>query len=484
MDSANRTFRLSRTAAARLSFVLGLGLTGAAALAAAPSLYAQQSARTDLVIQSDVLKVLNSYPDLSGEHITATTRDGIVTLGGTASSDTTKNQAQVVAATVDGVRSVVNNVTVTGGGASAPASEDPADRNNAPDVAAEAQPVQAQSTDPNQQQVPYSPQQQPQPGSNGNWGQAGPPPDAQNGAIPPPPQENQQSGQAGNQYPMQDPGDDNNAPPPQQPQSQPPRPAYGPPAGQYPPRAQQGYPQYQQPYGQSRPYVAPHLASTPLTIQPGTLFSIRTSEPLDSRKLRGGENFQAVLAQDLYQGQYLAIPRGAVLQGHVIGVKRPGAVRGDAGFALQITSLSLGGQNYPIATDTFATDTRGKGGYTAANTVGGAAIGALIGAVAGGGPGAAIGAVAGGGVGLGASAASGGPRSIMPPETLLTFHLKEPLTVNPISMAEVQQLQASVRPPQPVRRPRPPYPSPYGYYPYPPPPPPPPGYYYPYRYWR
>jgi hypothetical protein len=68
----------------------------------------------------------------------------------------------------------------------------------------------------------------------------------------------------------------------------------------------------------------------------------------------------------------------------------------------------------------------------------------------------------------------------MPPETLLTFHLKAPLTVNPVSLAEVQQLQASVTPPRPPVRPRPPYP--YGYYP---PPPPPPGYYYyPYRYWR
>ncbi|MGA9718478.1 MAG: BON domain-containing protein [Acidobacteriaceae bacterium] len=463
MDSTKRAFRLSRPAAARLSFVLSLGLTGAATFAAAPSLYAQQNARTDFAIQSDVLKALSSYPDLSGEHITASARDGIVTLAGTASSDTAKNQAQVVAATVDGVRSVVNNVTVTGGVSPQASTGDPADRNDAPDD----QPVQAQSTDPNQQQAPYTPQQQPQPGSSGNWGQAGPPPDAQNGSIPPPPQENQQAGQEGN------------AAPPQQ------QPAYGPPNGQYPPQQQSYPPQYQQPRqpyaGQGRPYVAPHLASTPLTIQPGTLFSIRTSEPLDSRKLKGGENFQAVLAQDLYQGQYLAIPRGAVLQGNVIGVKKPGALRGDAGFALQITSMSLGGQNYPIATDTFATDTRGKGGYTTANTVGGAAIGALIGAVAGGGPGAAIGAVAGGGAGLGASAASGGPRSIMPPETLLTFHLKQPLTVNPISMAEVQQLQASVRPPQPVRRPRPPYP--YGYYP-PPPPPPPPGYYYPYRYWR
>lgn len=470
MDSAKPAFRLSRTAAARLSLVLSLGLTGAATLAAAPSLYAQQNTRTDLAVQSDVLKALSSYPDLSGEHITATSKDGIVTLGGTASSDTVKNQAQVVAATVDGVRSVVNNVAVTGGGSSQQAStDDPADRNAAPD---DQQPVQAQSSDPNQQQAPYTPQQQPQPGSTGNWGQAGPPPDVQNGAIPQQPQENQQTGQPNNQYPMQDPGQAGNAPPPQQ------EPAYGPPNGQYPPPYQQS----RQPYaGQGRPYVVPHLASTPLTIQPGTLFTVRTSEPLDSHKLKGGESFQAVLAQDLYQGQYLAIPRGAVLQGQVIGVKKPGALAGDAGFALKVTGLNLGGQNYPIATDTFATDTHGKGGYTTANTVGGAAIGALIGAVAGRGPGAAIGAVAGGAAGLGASAATPGPRSIMPPETLLTFHLKEPLTVSPISMAEVQQLQASVRPVRAVRPPRPPYP--YGYYP-PPPPPPPPGYYYPYRYWR
>jgi hypothetical protein len=263
---------------------------------------------------------------------------------------------------------------------------------------------------------------------------------------------------------MQDPGQDDNTPPPATRPQQPQRPAYG----QYPPA--------RQPY-QGRRYAAPVLSSTPLTIQSGTLFSVRTSEPLDSHRLRGGEHFQATLARDMFQGQYLAIPRGAVLTGYVVGVKKPGALSGSAGFALRIVSMNLGGQNYPISTDTFATDTRGKGGYTTANTVGGAAIGALIGAVAGGGPGAAIGAVAGGGVGLGASAASGGPRSVMPPETLLTFHLQAPLTVNPISLAEVQQLQASVAPPRrPPARPRPPYP--YGYYP----PPPPPPYYYPYPY--
>lgn len=447
MNSSTPATRPSlRTA---LSLVLGLGLTGAATLVPAPALYAQAT-RSDLAIQTDVLKALSSYPDLSGEHITATSKNGVVTLAGEASSDTTRSQAQVVAATVDGVQSVINNIKVNASlqPAQSATSEDPADRNQAePDDQAQ----QAQSTDPNQQQAPYTPQNQPQPGSEGDWGQAGPPPDVQNGQIPQQPQ--------GNEYP----GQNGSAPPPARQSQQ--RPDYG----QYPPA--------RRPY-QGRPYAAPNLSSTPLTIQSGTLFSVRTSEPLDSKRLRGGEHFQAVLAQDMYQGQYLAVPRGAVLTGYVVGVKKPGAFSGSAGFALRITSMNLGGQNYPISTDTFATDTRGKGGYTTANTVGGAAIGALIGAVAGGGPGAAIGAVAGGSAGLGASAAGGGPRSIMPPETLLTFHLQAPLTVNPISLAEVQQLQASVAPPQrrPPARPRPPYP--YGYYP----PPPPPPYYYPYPY--
>jgi hypothetical protein len=483
MNPSRPAFRLSPAAAARLSVALSLGLTGAATLAAVPALYAQQNAaRSDLAIQTDVLKALSSYPDLSGEHITATTKNGIVTLAGIASSSTAKSQAQVVAATVDGVQSVVNNVTVAPGAETQAATQDPADRNQAQEQDPAQQPVQqAQSIDPNQQQAPYTPQAQPKPGSSGQWGQAGPPPDVQNGQIPAQPQDNQ-AGQPSDDSPMPDPGQDDGAPPPRQrpaaPNSQYPQQGYPPPPRQYPQQGNPQQPYARQPYrGQNRGYVAPQLSATPLTIRPGTLFSVRTSEPLDSRRLRGGENFQAVVAQDMYQGQYLAIPRGAVLQGHVIGVKKPGALRGDAGFALQITSITLSGQIYPVATDTFATDTRGKGGYTAANTVGGAAIGALIGAVAGGGPGAAIGAVAGGGVGLGASAASTGPRSIMPPETLLTFHLKEPLTVNPISLSEVQQLQASVAP-RPVRRPRrPPYPY-YGY----PPPPPPPGYYYPYRY--
>src|SRR5882757_10486049 len=155
MNSSKPAFRLSAVAAARLSLVLSLGLTGAATLAVAPALYAQQSAaRSDLAIQTEVLKALSSYPDLSGEHITATTRNGVVTLAGTASSSTAKSQAQVVAATVDGVKSVMNNVTVTNGGAQNNAqadTQDPADRNQAQDQQDPAQQDPAQQQQPVQQ---------------------------------------------------------------------------------------------------------------------------------------------------------------------------------------------------------------------------------------------------------------------------------------------------------------------------------------------
>jgi hypothetical protein len=178
----------------------------------------------------------------------------------------------------------------------------------------------------------------------------------------------------------------------------------------------------------------------------GVLLPIRTSEPLDSKKVKPGDYFQATVAQSIYVGNVVAIPRGAQVTGRVVDVKKPGELKGGASIALQLTNLNLGGNSYALATDVFDTSSPGKGGYTAGTTVGTTALGAAIGAIAGGGPGAAIGAVAGAGVGLGASAATSGPRSIVPPESVLTFHLTSPATVQPVSLQEASQLEASSAP--------------------------------------
>ncbi len=324
-----------------------------------------------------------------------------------------------------------------------------------------------------------TPQQTPTPGQQGDWGQAGPPPDAQNGQIPPP--DNAAQDQNVDQGPPQYPGQ-NGAQDPNQGPSQYPNQAPGaPPAGAGVGYGQPPRPAYQPGQNQSNGYQGaqgPAQAappSGPVTLSSGLLLPIRISEPLDSKKVKPGDYFQGTVAQSVYVGNVLAIPRGAQVTGRVVDVKKPGELKGGASMALQLTTLNLGGNSYSLATDVFETNGPGKGGYTAGNTVGAAALGAAIGAIAGGGPGAAIGAVAGTGVGLGASAATPGPRSVVPPEALLTFHLTSPATVQPVSYQEASRIQASAAPQGRGYPPPPPYgygptayaPPPPGYAPYP-----------------
>jgi hypothetical protein len=178
----------------------------------------------------------------------------------------------------------------------------------------------------------------------------------------------------------------------------------------------------------------------------GTLIQLRTTEPVDSKRAKGGEQLDFTVIQDVTFGGYLAIPRGAMVHGVIAEVKRPGELAGSAELALQLTSLDLGGQNYPLQSDLFKVKGPGKGGRTAGNIVGGAILGALIGGAAGGGGGAAIGAAAGGGVGTAASAASSGPQVWIPAEALVTFHLTAPVTVTPVDQQEAARLAQGLYP--------------------------------------
>jgi hypothetical protein len=236
-------------------------------------------------------------------------------------------------------------------------------------------------------------------------------------------------------------------------------------AGQLPPPPPADQAPVRQPYmGSNVPPSQP--VSGPVTISAGTLLQIRTSEPLDTNKLQDGTAFTATAASDVFEGNVLAIPRGAVLQGTVVKAKKPGALGGSGELELQITSLNLSGQVYPLSTDLWSSKGPNKAGYTAGNTAGGAIAGAIIGGIIGRGPGAAIGAVAGGGAGLLAAAETNGPRAILLPETLLNFHLTNAVTVQPVSWQEAERLAQNA--PRLQRRPvymAPPYP--YGYpYPY------------------
>jgi len=383
--------------------------------------------RSDADIQSDVAYALSHSKALQGQHITAATIEGDVTVSGNVRDDASKELAETIIYKVKGVRSVTNNLNVGDAPQANTANAQPADANN-----------------PSNQDPNYDPAQQ-------NMAPAG--------------QQDQNQQQA------------QGAPTPDQPNTPPAPPSNNDPqySGQQQPYSQQQYGQQNQAYGQ-QPYQQQPL--TPVTIPSGTLLQVRTSEPLDATRVQPGQVFAATVAADVYQGSVLALPRGAVITGKVVATQsNKGDLAGKQGLSLALTSVNLGGQVYTLPTDTWSGQGPGKGGYSAGNTIGGAGIGAVIGAIAGGGAGAAIGAGAGAILGAGTSAATTGPRMYVPAEAVLNFHLAAPVTVTPVSAQEAQRLASSS---QPQLQRRGPYPyGPYGAYP----PPPPPGYYYyPYRY--
>ena len=407
--------------------------TGFAVAGAAPQAWAQDQTasaasqgRSDADIQSDVAYALSHSKSLQGQHITAATVEGDVTVSGYVHDEASKELAETVISGVKGVRSVNNNLAVGNAPQTNTANAQPADPNA------------TQGQDPN-----YDPAQQnlaPAGAQDQNQAQGAPMPD-------------QQGNQQGNMPP----------PPSNDPQ-------YSAPRQPYP---QRPYGQ-QQAYGQQNYPPQPQQPLAPVTIPTGTLLQIRTSEPLDATKVQVGQVFQATVASDVYQAGVLALPRGAVITGKVLGTAtNKGDLVGKQGMVLGLTSINLGGQSYLLPVENWSQLGPGKGGYSAANTAGTAGLGAIIGAIAGGGAGAAIGAGAGALVGAGASAATTGPRLFIPAEAVLNFHLTAPLTVTPVSAQEAQRLASSAYP-QMQRR----GPYPYGAYP----PPPPPGYYYPYRY--
>ena len=286
------------------------------------------------------------------------------------------------------------------------------------------------------------------------------------------------------------------APPPP-----PPAPADG--TAQAPDQGQPPYPVQQQappppayPYPPARPQYAPRVQAYqaptgPVTIPQGTLLQLRTSEAVGTKRAKDGEPVQFTVIQDVAFGGVLAIPRGATVHGVVSEVKKVGSgeLAGSSSLALTLTSLDLGGQNYPLETDAFKVKGPNKAGQTVSNGLGGAIVGAIIGGALGRGEGAAIGAGAGAAAGVGASAASHGPNVWIPAEALVSFHLKTPLTVNPVGAQEAARLAQGLfnGGPNLYRRGYYPYGSPYyaGYpYGYPP------VYYHPYYmvggayYWR
>jgi hypothetical protein len=360
---------------------------------------AQAGQRTDGQIEMDVVRALDDSQPLKNDLITAATIQSEVTLAGTVSSESSKKLAESIVRKVPGVTGVNNNLTVGDPQqAQNDAAQQPMDQSDpgqGDSAQAQANAQQESGPAPAPQAYPQrAPQQYP---DQGQYSQQGQYPDPNQGQGPAP-------------YPQA-------------------RPRYAPYGAQRP-----GYNQPQEPA-----YVP---ASGPVTVAPGTLLQLRTAEPLSSKRAQDGQPVQFTLISDVTMGGVLAIPRGTTMHGVVTEVRTVGSgdLSGSSALALTLTSMDLGGQNYPISTNQFRVKGPGKGGRTVGSAITGGLIGTIIGCAAGGGAGCAIGAGTGVAAGTAASAASGGPQVWIPAEALVTFHLAAPLTVNPVSQQEAARL--------------------------------------------
>lgn len=339
--------------------------------------------RTDTQVASDIQGKVNADPAVRNKQIAVLAGNGVVTLSGSVNSDAERNAVASDAATVAGVRTVVNNLVVQPADASAA-------QNELQSLATSEQPSPAPTQPPASQPA------------NTTRGVSTRKPSAARQSA------NQASGltqadamaQQGNTPELTQ----RDAPEPAQSAPPPPPPAPAPPQ--------------------------------PITVPDGTVLAVRMLDTLDSETSNPGDAFRATLNSPVPVDGRVVIPADADLFGRVVDVHAAGRFKGSALLTIEITKVSFNGHSYPIHTNQWSKQTQGRGTNTAEKVGGGAALGALIGAIAGGGKGAGIGAAVGAGAGGVTQAATKAAQIKLGPESLLTFHLAQPVTVQPSSYSD------------------------------------------------
>ena len=408
--------------------VLSLVVLIAAELAAAGCNHTKTL--SDAEIAGEIQAKVSTDQSVQNKQIGVQAANGVVTLSGAVATEQERSSAAADAASVPGVRTVVNNLSVTPppqpqamAQSASPEPEEYApetrtrsrheryERAHERHVDRKPTAAAVRQSKPAPTQVSQRPAVQPR-----TVAMAQRPSDPQQTHEPqqsnPPPPPNNSQGYDQQGYDQQ--GPSNAPPPPDAGRGYAPPPAAAQPA--YPPRE-------------------PRRAAT-ATVPAGTSISVRMVDSVDSATAQAGDTFRATLNAPIELDGNIGVPADADVVGRVVEVQSRGRFKGEGLLTIELTRLRYNGQSYAITTAPWTKELAGRGKGTAAKVGGGAALGAIIGGIAGGGKGAAIGTVVGGGAGAGAQGVSKQKQVTLEPETLLTFRLDQSVTVHPASVNE------------------------------------------------
>ena len=173
--------------------------------------------------------------------------------------------------------------------------------------------------------------------------------------------------------------------------------------------------------------VNPILAQRKIvTVPAGTSLLVRMIDTVDSSKNAVGSRFSASLETNLEVDGVVVAPAGTKVYGRLAQSKEAGRIAGKSELRLELTEIVLNGTAYPLLSSDYQVSGKSSGGRSAKRILGGAGLGAAIGAIAGNaGMGAAIGAVAG----TTAAVVQKGQTVNVPSETLLEFRLQQPASL-------------------------------------------------------
>lgn len=178
------------------------------------------------------------------------------------------------------------------------------------------------------------------------------------------------------------------------------------------------------------PLPPPPPAPVNVTIPAGTSLAIRIDQRISVKTSHAGDTFTGEVVDPVTgsDGSQL-VPKETPVSGVVVFSHRRGHFRGRSLLELRLTSMTLNGKEYQLATHRLTETKKGKGRRSAAMIGGGAGLGMLVGGIATGGVGLVVGGLAGGGAGTAAAGFTGNRDLDIPAESVVHFTLADDLVV-------------------------------------------------------
>ncbi|HEV8509521.1 MAG TPA: glycine zipper 2TM domain-containing protein [Gemmatimonadales bacterium] len=181
---------------------------------------------------------------------------------------------------------------------------------------------------------------------------------------------------------------------------------------------------------------APPARPATRTLGVGARFDIAATDTISSRTAKTGDAFTARVVEDVKNaaGQ-VVIPAGSVVNGRISDVKPAPNPRTPGTLTLSVTSVTVGGNSYPIegTIDSLETTHKGRGVTSgdAAKVGAGAVAGAVLGRVIGGNrKGTIIGGVVGGIAGAGVASSTKDSDIVLPAGAHIIVRLTKELAVS------------------------------------------------------